>query len=55
MKSLNADLMIIKQGGKLTNQEIEDFLGASGCVLMGTGAGALFGGAACVWWISSWF
>lgn len=54
MKKLNLEEMKNFQGGKLTQQEIDDFLGAAGCTatLFG-GPFAIFGAGSCLRWIWS--
>lgn len=55
MKKMSLHQMATIEGGKLTSQEIDDFLGAGGCTLAFFGglAGAVFGGGACIRWLQS--
>ena len=56
MKKLDSKKMQAINGGKLTGEEIDAFLGAAGCVLTGAGgAAALFGGASCLRWLYTSF
>lgn len=52
MKQLNITQMEQVSGGKLTKQEIKDFLGAASCasILLG-GAGAIWGALGCADWL----
>lgn len=45
--------MVMVEGGKLTQREIDDFLGAASCasVLFG-GALAIFGAMSCINWLT---
>jgi hypothetical protein len=53
MKKLELKQMEAITAGKFTLQELDDFLGAAGCVLIGTGWGAIFGALSCARWIHS--
>lgn len=54
MKNLNFEQMEKVEGGKLTQQEVDDFLGAGGCVLSlmpRFGISSFFGISSCINWV----